>query len=112
MRTRVRRFCAAACSPQASVSPAEMRATRGLLRRRTHLMRTRAALLAHVHNTTSQYTLPEIGQKIASKAHRDGVAARCADPAVHKSIDGDLALRTYDDQLLSDGALSRVKAAE
>jgi len=30
--------------PQASVSPAAMRATRDLLRRRTHLMRTRAEL--------------------------------------------------------------------
>jgi hypothetical protein len=37
--------------PQASVSPAEMRATRALLRRRPHLMRTRAALLAHGHKT-------------------------------------------------------------
>src|SRR5438128_11620807 len=41
--------------PQASVSPAPMRATRDLLRRRTHLMRKRAELLAHVQNTHSQY---------------------------------------------------------
>ena len=72
--------------PQAYVSPAEMRATRDLLRRRMHLARTRGALLAHVHNTNSQYTLPAIGKKIAYKANRDGVAERCADPAVHKSI--------------------------
>jgi transposase len=51
--------------PQAYVYPAEMRATRDLLRRRMPLMRTRAALLSPVHNTTSQYTLPEIGKKIA-----------------------------------------------
>jgi transposase len=51
--------------PQASVYPAEMRATRGLLRRQMHRMRTRAELLAHVHNTNSQYNLPEIGKKIA-----------------------------------------------
>src|SRR4029434_8460416 len=56
--------------PQASVSPAAMRATRDLLRRRTHLMRKRAELLAHVHNTKSPYTLPEIGKKIAYKANR------------------------------------------
>src|SRR5438067_2678801 len=37
--------------PQAYVYPAEMRATRDLLRRRTHLARTRGALLAHVQNT-------------------------------------------------------------
>jgi len=88
-----------------------MRATRDLLRRRTHLLRTRAALLAHVHNTNSQYNLPEIGQKIADKANRAGVADRCADPAVHKSIEVDLALLPYDDQRLNDIELSIVKAA-
>jgi transposase len=50
---------------QAYVYPAQMRATRDLLRRRTHLMRQRAALLAHVHNTNSQYNQSEIGQQIA-----------------------------------------------
>src|ERR687897_949978 len=49
--------------PQASVYPAEMRATRDLLRRRMHCMRQRAALLAHVQHTNSQYNRPEIGKK-------------------------------------------------
>jgi transposase len=98
--------------PQASVSPAEMRATRDLLRRRMHLARTRGALLAHVHNTTSQYNLPAIGTKIASKAHRDGVAERCADPAVHKSIAVDLALITSYDALLRDVARTLVNTAK
>ena len=40
--------------PQASVYPAAMRVTRALLRRRTHVMRKRAELLAHIQNTTSQ----------------------------------------------------------
>jgi hypothetical protein len=43
--------------PQAYVAPAEMRATRDLLRRRMHLTRKRAELLAHVQNTNSQYHL-------------------------------------------------------
>jgi hypothetical protein len=43
--------------PQASVYPAEMRATRDLLRRRMHLMRKRAALLTQVQNTNAQYNL-------------------------------------------------------
>ena len=51
--------------PQAYVSPAEMRATRDLLRRRMHLARKRGELLAHVQNTNSQYHLPAIGKKIA-----------------------------------------------
>jgi hypothetical protein len=42
--------------PQASGYPAEMRATRDLRRRRTHLMRKRSERLSHVHNTTRQYT--------------------------------------------------------
>ena len=74
--------------PQAYVYPAAMRATRDLLRRRMHLARKRAELLAHVQQTNSQYNLPAIDKKIASKANRDGVAERCADPAVHKSIEG------------------------
>jgi transposase len=88
-----------------------MRATRDLLRRRTHLMRQRAALLAHVQKTTSQYTLPARGKKIASQATRDGVAERFAEAAVQKSIEVDVALITSDDQLLGDGERSSVKAA-
>jgi hypothetical protein len=68
--------------------------------------------LAHVHNTNSQYNLPEIGKKIAYKATRDGVAARFADPAVPKSLAVDLALSTHDDQLLGDVELAIVKAAK
>ena len=39
--------------PQAYVYPAQRRAPRDVLRRRTPLMRKRAELLAHVHNTNS-----------------------------------------------------------
>src|SRR5262247_1992547 len=88
--------------PQASVYPAEMRATRDLVRRRMHVMRQRAALLTHIHHTQSQYKLPEIGKTIADKANREGVAERFRDPAVHKSIAVDLALLGHDDHLLRD----------
>ena len=98
--------------PQAYVYPAEMRATRDLLRRRMHLARKRAELLAHVQNTNSQYNLPAIGKKIAYKANRDGVAERFADPAVQKSIEVDLALITYYDELLRDVELTIVKTAK
>src|SRR5262249_2071297 len=46
--------------PQASVSPAAMRATRDLLRRRMSLTRQRAELLAPIQHTNSQYNLPAI----------------------------------------------------
>ena len=98
--------------PQSYVYPAAMRATRDLLRRRMHLAHKRAELLAHVHNTNSQYNLPAIGTKIAYKANRDGVAERCADPAVHKSIEVDLALITDDDALLRDVELTIVTTAK
>jgi transposase len=98
--------------PQAYVYPAEMRATRDLLRRRIHLTRKRAELLTHVQHTNSQDNLPEIGKKIAYKTNRAGVAERCADPAVQKSVEVDLALIDYDDQLLRDLELAIVKTAK
>ena len=81
--------------PQAYVYPAKMRATRDLPRRRSHLMRKRAELLAHVQHTNNQYNLPEIGKEIAYKANREGVAERFDDAAVQKTIEVDLALITY-----------------
>jgi len=98
--------------PQAYVYPAEMRATRDLLRRRLHLTRKRAELLAHIQNTNSQYNLPEIGKKIVYKANRGGVAERFPDPAVQKSVAVDLALLDFYDQLLRDVALTSVQTAQ
>jgi transposase len=98
--------------PQAYVYPAAMRATRDLLRRRMHLMRKRAELLAHIQNTNSQYNLPEIGKKLAYKANRNGVAERFLDPAVQKSIEVDLALIDHYDCLLRGMELSILKTAK
>jgi transposase len=97
--------------PQAYVYPAEMRATRDLLRRRLHLTRQRAELLAHVQKINSQYNLPELGKKLAYKANRDGVAERFPDPAVQKSVEVALALIDSYDQLLRDVALTIVQTA-
>jgi transposase len=97
--------------PRAYVSPAKMRATRDLLRRRMYLTRTRAELLAHIQNTNRQYTLPEIGKKLAYKANRTGVAERFPEPAVQQSMEVDLALIGYDDHVLSDVELPIVKVA-
>jgi hypothetical protein len=66
--------------PQAYVYPAQLRATRDLLRRRTHLMRQRSALLSHVQHTNSQDHRPEIGQKIADQANRRGGLSALAIP--------------------------------
>jgi transposase len=98
--------------PQAYVYPADMRATRDLLRRRMYLTRKRAELLAHIQNTNSQYNLPEIGKKLAYKANRDGVAERFPELAVQKSMEVDLALLGYYEPLLRDLELHIVKAAQ
>jgi transposase len=98
--------------PQASVSPAAMRATRARRRRRTPVRRQRAEWLAHLHNTTRQYHLPEIGKKSASKANRDGVAERLPEPAVHQRSAGALALMGHYAQLRRAVELSIRKTAK
>jgi transposase len=98
--------------PQADVYPAAMRATRDLRRRRMSLVRKRAELLTHGQQTNSQDNLPDLGQKIAYKANRHGVATRFPDPAVQQSVEVDLARIGDDDPLLSALALHLIKAAK
>jgi transposase len=98
--------------PQAYVYPAEMRATRDLLRRRCHLVHKRAELLAHIHNTNSQYNLPEIGKKLAYKANREGVEDHFPDPSVRKTIEVDVSLINHYDQLLGEVELYITRSAK
>ena len=88
--------------PQAYVYPAEMRATRDLLRRRNYLMRRRADLLAHIQNTNSQYNLPEFGKKISRKVNREGVVERFEARDVQRSIEIDLELIDHYNRLLTN----------
>ena len=90
----------------------EMRATRDLLRRRCHLVRKRAELLAHIHNTNSQYNLPEIGKKLVDKANREGVEEHFPDPSVRKTIAMDLSLIDHYDKLLSEVELYITRSAK
>jgi hypothetical protein len=98
--------------PQASVYPAGMRATRDLLRRRMPLTRKRAEWLAHLQHTNRQYHRPEIGQQLACKANRNGVAERFPASAVQKSIDLDLTLIDASDRLLTDLELDLARTAK
>jgi len=86
--------------PRAYIYPSEMRSTRDLLRRRMHLVRKRAELLAHVQNTNYQYNLPEIGKRIDRKSNREGVSDLFPDVSVRKSIELELTLLDHYDQLL------------
>ncbi len=98
--------------PMAYVYPTAMRATRDLLRRRMHLMRQRAQLLAHIRNTNSQYNLPPIGRKIAYKANREGVADHFPDEAVRQSMEVNLQLIDFYDPLLTQLELNWVSTAK
>jgi transposase len=98
--------------PQAYVYPAEMRATRDLLRRRCHLTRKRAELLAHLHNTNSQYHLPEMGKRLANKANREDGADHFPAPSVRKAIEVDVSLIDQYDQVLGAVELYLTRSAK
>ena len=87
--------------PLAYVYPRALRGTRDLMRRRIHMMRKRAELLGHVHNTISQYNLPPLGKNLRYAFNRQGVAESFSDVSVQKSIAFDLALIDFYDQQLS-----------
>jgi hypothetical protein len=88
----------------AEVSPAALRATRDLLRRRMPCRRHRATWLTPVQHTNSQDHRPEIGTQMADTAHRGGGAERFPDPAVPNRIEVDRALPGSDDDRLRDRA--------
>jgi len=98
--------------PMAYVYPPEMRATRDLLRRRCHLRRKRAEVLAHMQNTNSQYNLPEFGKKLAYKANREGVEDPFPDPSVRKTIAMDVSLIDHYDKLLGEVELYITRTAK
>lgn len=87
--------------PMAYVYPAKMRATRDLMRRRMHLMRKRSELLAHIHNTNSQYNHPEIKKNLRYAFNREGLAERFEHASARKSIELDISLIEFYDKQLS-----------
>lgn len=97
--------------PTAYVYPRRMRATRDLLRRRMYLTRKRAAIMAHIQNTNSQHNLGPFEKRLKYKSNRPGVADRFTDPSVHKSIEVDLELLGFYDELLRDLELYLLKTA-
>jgi transposase len=86
--------------PKSYVYPRGMRCTRDLLRRRTHLMRKRSELISHIQNTNYQYNLPDIEKKLSRKSNREGLLDRFPDESVRKSMELDLKLLDYYDELL------------
>lgn len=78
--------------PQAYVYPRKMRSTRDLLRRRTHLVRKKGELQAHVTNTLSQYNLPPLGSSLKYKMTRETTKGLFKDKSVQRMIDLDVEL--------------------
>ena len=70
--------------PQSYVYPEKMRATRDLMRRRNHLMRKRAELLAHIQNTNSQYNLDETFGCIAVPSKRGNIIEKLGNCSSHQ----------------------------
>lgn len=91
--------------PLAYVYPKPMRATRDLLRRRNHLARKRAELFDHIHNTATQYNLPDPLGRIAKPSERGDLLGKFADPVVRQMVEIDLLTIEHYEQLL--GVLER-----
>jgi transposase len=80
--------------------PKRLRATRDLLRRRTHLVRRRAQTLTHIQILNHQQNLPPFEKKLTYASNRGGVAQRFDDPSVRASVDLDLDLLGNYDTLI------------
>ena len=65
-----------------------------------------------MHNTNSQYNLPEIGKKLVYKANRAGVEEHCPDPSVRKTIEMALSLSDHYDKWLSEVELYITRSAK
>lgn len=78
--------------PLAYVYPRAMRATRDLLRRRTHIVRHGAELKAHVINTTSQYNLPPNKVNLKTAGARKQLRSTFDQPEVQRNIDLDMTI--------------------
>lgn len=86
--------------PISYVYPKDMRATRDLMRRRTHLVRRRAETLSHIQLVNMQYNLPAFPKKLSYKANRTGIAERFEDESVRTGVELDLALLAQYDELI------------
>jgi len=95
--------------PAAYVYPREWRSTRDLLRRRLHLVRKRAELVAHIQNTYHQNNLTAPSAKLRYRANRQGAADAFSDLGTRKNVATDLAVADRLDEVIRDleGFLTR-----
>jgi transposase len=100
--------------PIAYVYPKGRRETRDLLRRRTYLVRQRAAALTHIQIANSQYNLPPFPKKLVYARNRDElkIRDRFTDPSLKQNVGLDLALIDCLDELIAQAELYLVRTAK
>jgi transposase len=91
--------------PQAYVYPAEMRATRDLLRRRAYLVRRRSEALTHVQLIGWQYRHDAPAGKLRYASNRAAVLDRVDDECVRRTLQVDLGLAEH-----LDGQVAELEA--
>ena len=70
--------------------PKELRATRDLLRRRTHFVRLKAQILTHLQIINHQHNFQAFEKKITYKSNRAGISDRFDNPSVKASVELDV----------------------
>src|SRR5438552_5098904 len=100
--------------PLAYAYPKGMRETRDLLRRRTYLVRQRAALMTHLQILNAQYNLPPFPKKLSFAANRAElkIAQRFPDKSVQQSAAANLAVIDCLDEQIAHLELYLVRTAK
>ncbi len=75
--------------------PKELRATRDLLRRRTHFVRLKAQTLTHLQIVNHQHNFDPFEKKITYKSNRIGLAGLFDEPSVKASVGLDVRLADF-----------------
>jgi len=100
---RIARLLRGGVIPMSYVYPHEMRATRDLLRRRSHFVRKRTELFAHLQGLSSQNNLPEFAGRITSASNREEFLERfevC--PSLDRSAQADQGLIEHYNRMIPD----------
>ncbi len=97
--------------PVAYAYPADMRATRDLMRRRLLFVRQRGSLLAHVQITHHQYNVDPPGKRITYRSNREGLGEGFEDSSVRHSIAADLALADHYEVTIGELELAVLRQA-
>jgi len=97
--------------PVAYAYPADMRATRDLMRRRLLFVRQRGSLLGHIQITHHQYNVEAPGKRITYRSNREGLGEGFADPSVRQTIAADLALADHYEVIIGELELAVLRQA-